>query len=110
MSEVLSRAQTYIQLEEAVKSFVNHSLKRDNDREKTNSQCKALTYASNQNLGQLAFKKQAFPASHQVHFEHSGLNNTPPTEAPHQRSFSPIKDQPWVSARNRSNMTMHFPE
>jgi len=38
MSEVLSRDQPYIELEEAMKSSVNHSLKRDSDREKMNSQ------------------------------------------------------------------------
>jgi len=38
MSEVLSRAQPYIQLEEAMKSSVNHSLKRGNDGENMNSQ------------------------------------------------------------------------
>ena len=34
MSEVLSRAQLYIQLEEAMKSSVNHSLKHSNDGER----------------------------------------------------------------------------
>jgi len=49
MSEVMSRAQPYIQLEEVMKSFVNHSLKRDNDGEKMNSQHETPTHASNQN-------------------------------------------------------------
>jgi len=43
-----------------MKSFVNHSLKCSNDREKMNSQCETLTHASNQNREQLTFKKQAF--------------------------------------------------
>ena len=37
MSEVLSRVQRYIQLEEAMKSPINNSLKRDNEGEKMNS-------------------------------------------------------------------------
>ena len=61
MSKVLSQAQLYVQLEETMKSSANHSLKRGNDREKINSQLETLIYASNQNRGQPAFKKQAFP-------------------------------------------------
>ena len=38
MSKVLSRIQPYVLLEEAMKSSVNHSLKRSNDVEKINSQ------------------------------------------------------------------------
>ena len=60
MSEVLSRAQPHIQLEEAMKNFVNHSLKRGNDGEKMNSQGMTPTNADNHSWGQPAFKKQAF--------------------------------------------------
>jgi len=44
-----------------MKSYVNHSIKRDNDGENMNSQRQIPPHASNQNRGQLTFKKQALP-------------------------------------------------
>ena len=97
MNEVLSRAQIYIQLEEDMKSFVNQSLKHDNDREKMNLQCESPTHVSDQNQGQPTCKKQAFPV----------LSSNPlrafrmeqhfiPSRLPINEVFNAIKDQPWV--------------
>ena len=47
MNELISRAQPYIQSEEAMKSLVNQSLKYNNDRKKINSQRQTTTYANN---------------------------------------------------------------
>ena len=44
-----------------MKSAVNHFLKRSNDEENMSSQRDTPTHASNENRGQRAFKKQAFP-------------------------------------------------
>ena len=62
MSEVLSRVQPYIQLEETMKASVNRSLKHDNN-EKMNSQGKTLTHAGNQNRDQPAFQEAGIPDS-----------------------------------------------
>ena len=59
MSEVLSQAQPYIQLEEAMKSS-STTLKCNNDGKKINSQHETPAYANNQNQGQHVSKKQAF--------------------------------------------------
>ena len=61
MSEALSRAQPYIQLEEAMMTFANHSAKRGDDRGKSKSPHEAAAYAQDQNEGQSAYKRQALP-------------------------------------------------
>jgi len=59
MSEVLSRAHPYIQLEEAMKSSTNHSAKCGDDGEKLNPQYEATTGVRNPNRGQPAYKRHA---------------------------------------------------
>jgi len=56
-SEVMSRTQAYIQLEEAMESSVKQSLKGGNGGEKSKSRPKAPTHAGNQNREQPAYKR-----------------------------------------------------
>jgi len=61
MSEVLSRAQPYIQLEEAMKTSFNHTTKHGDVGGKSKSLHKAFAHAQDRNRGQPAFKRQALP-------------------------------------------------
>ena len=59
MSEVVSGAQSYIQLEEAMKISFNYTAKHDDDGGKLKSLHEASTHVQDRNRGQLAFKRQA---------------------------------------------------
>ena len=87
MCEILSQSQPYIQLEEAMKCFANHSTKRGDDREKSKPQYKATTGGMNSNWGQPTYKRQALlvlsPSSLQAfkltkHFTPLRLRNNEP--------------------------------
>jgi len=67
MSEVLSRAQPYIQLEEAMKASSNHSTKSDEGGGKSKSPREVPDNTQEQHRGLPAYKKKAFPIYHQVH-------------------------------------------
>jgi len=60
MSEVLSQAQPYIQLEEVMKSSTNHSAKRDDDSKKSKPHYEAITGARNLNGGNPPIRDRHF--------------------------------------------------
>jgi len=97
MSEVMSRAQSYIKLEKAMKSSVNQSLKDNNDREKSKSRHKTPMHASNQNWGQPTYKRQAFqvlslnsPQTLKMEQHFTALR------LPINEVYNAIKDERWV--------------
>jgi len=61
MSEVLSRAQPYIQLEEAMKASSNHYTKPGDNGGKLKSPREAPDHAQDRHRGQPAYKKQELP-------------------------------------------------
>ena len=69
MSDVLSRAQPYNQLEEAVKTSFNHSAKPDDHRGKLKSPHEASTHAHDQNRGSLFTRNKRSRSSHRARSE-----------------------------------------
>ena len=61
MSEILSRAHPYIQLEETMKTSFNHFTKHGDGRGKLKSSHKASAHVQDRNRGQAAFKRQTLP-------------------------------------------------
>jgi len=61
MSSVMSRAQPYIQLEEAMKTSLNCIAKYGNNRGKSKSPHEASAHGQDSNPEQPAFKRQALP-------------------------------------------------
>jgi len=59
MSEVLSRVQLYIQLEEAIKTSSSHPAKSSDDRVKLKLTREAPDHAPDRYQGQPPYKKQA---------------------------------------------------
>ena len=88
MSEVMSRAQPYIQLEEVMRSFVNQSLKGGADEEKSKSRHEAPTYVGKSESGATRPQKTGVP---DPLFESTSNLQDGTTlhfvEAPHQRSL-----------------------
>ena len=100
----LSRAHPYIQLKEVMKSSVNHSLKRNNDGEKMNSQCETLTHAGSQNQGQLTFKRQALRFSPQVRSKPTSRQSTSLRwGSPSSRSSTQSRTNYGSGVRNQSS-------
>jgi len=85
MSEVLSRAQPYIQLEEVMKTFFNHAAKHG-DEESLKSSYEASVNSQDKNRGQPAFKRQAlYPSTKSAPNLQSDGITFHSVEAPHQR-------------------------
>jgi len=84
-SKVLSRAQSYIQLEKSIESSVNHSLKRNNYRKKMNSHHVTLTRDNNKNRGEPPSRNKLSRISCQVHYKPDRVLYS--AEAPHQRGL-----------------------
>ena len=61
ISEVLSRVHPYNQLEEAMKTFFNHTVKYGDGERKSKPPHEASAYTQDLDWGQLAFKSQALP-------------------------------------------------
>ena len=84
MNEVLSRVHPYIQLEEAMKSSMDESLKCGNDDEKSKSQREATTNVGHRIRGNPLTKDkhsiESVPSLQEGRALHSA-------EAPHQRSL-----------------------
>jgi len=75
MSEVLSRAQPYIQLEEAMKTSFNYIMKHGDIEEKLKFSHEVSAHAQDRNRGNLPSKNNHSQSSLQVHSEPSGQNN-----------------------------------
>jgi len=97
MSEVLSRAQPYIQLEEAMYTSFNHTAKHGDIRVTLKSPHEASAHTQDRNRGQPAFKRQAL-----LILSPSPLRafRTEEYFTPFRLSineiFNTIKDQSWV--------------
>jgi len=112
MSEVLLRAQPYIQLGEAMKTSFNHTVKHDDVGGKLKSPHEASTHAQDWNHGQPSFKRQELPIlspnslqSHKL----IGHHFTPP-RSPSARSSTPSRTSHMLGARDRFGMIFHFLE
>jgi len=97
MSKILTRAQPYIQLEEAMKASSNHSAKSGDGEGKSKFPHKAPDRNQDRHRGQLAHKKQALPilSLSSLHGSRS-MEGFTPLKLPISEIFNTIKDQPWA--------------
>ena len=98
MSEVLSRAQLCIHLEEAIKSSTNHSVKRGDDGEKFKPQYEATIGARNPNRGNT-------PTIDRLSWFHWVRFYFPSTW-----SSTPLRTNRGSGARNQSGAILHILE
>jgi len=93
MSKVLSRAQPYVKLEEALSPTTPRNRVMVEERKST----KAPDHAQDRHRGQPAYKKQALlihsPSPLQ---NYKSMERYTPLKLPINKIFSTIKDQPWV--------------
>ena len=96
MSEILSRAQPYIQLEEEMKTSSNYSAKPTTTRE-VEVCARSLHHAQDQNRGQLAYKRQALLIlSPNLLRAYKPIEQFTQLRLPVNEIFNTIKDQRWV--------------
>ena len=96
MSEVLSRAQPYIQLQETMRTSANHFAKRGDDRRKLKYPHETAAHTQDRNSGQPANKKQALlillPSSLRAY---KPVSNSLRSGSP-STVFNTINDQSWI--------------
>jgi len=96
--EVLSWAQSYIQLEKTMKASSNHSAKPDDGGGKSKSAHEAPNHAQDRHRGQPTYKKKALP----IHSPsppqiYRSMERYTLLKLPVDKIFNTIKDWPWVS-------------
>jgi len=97
MSEVLSRAQPYIQLEETMKASSNHPTKPGKDRVKWKSTHEAPKHAPDRHWRQPPYKKQTlFILSPSPIQSYRLTEHFTPLTLTINKVFNTFKNQPWV--------------
>ena len=97
ISEVLSRAQPYIQLVEAMKASSNRCAKPDDGEVKSKSPHEAFDHIHDQFCGQPTHKRQALPIlPPNPLLDYRSMEQFTSLKLPINEVFNTIKDQPWV--------------
>jgi len=105
ISEVLSPAQPYIQLEEAMKASSSHSAKSSDSEGSLNLRTRLPN--TPRPHGQPAYKRQAFPVLSPSPLQsYRSMLHFTPQRLPINEIFNAIKDQPWV---RRPRLIQHNP-
>jgi len=99
-SEIISRAQPYVQLEEMMKASSNHSVKSSDSGRKLKSTHEAPDYTQDRHRRQPPYKKQALPIlSPSARRSYRSMECFTPLNFPINKVFNTFKDHPWVRCR-----------
>jgi len=97
MGEVLSRAQTYIQLEEVIKSSSHHFVKPSDDGVMVKSAREASSHTPDRHRGQPPYKKQTLSIlSLNPLQSYQPIQYFTALKLPINKMFNTFKDHPWV--------------